>query len=123
MMEARRWYTHTMTGDRGYLVQQDGEDCIRYDQPGHERIVRLRTEQWVVDSDHRPLNLGQLAQVAYAADQKLCWALGLYAQLKSWLDLNEEQRASWVRGEGPKGHPARIALFASVWSTLKELAR
>ena len=118
----RAHYSHSVTGDHGYLVRRDGKDAIRLDRPGVEDIRSFDAREWVAKLDVRPLQPAQLAQVAFEADQQLCRALGLREFTKQlWLDLSQEQRRAWIL-KGPQSHPDRKALYAAVTKTLKHLA-
>lgn len=119
----REWWVQRDTGERGYTVRRDGEDVIRENKVQYE-VIHKMDHNWKRDSEHRPLNMAQLARVAFAADHELCLALGLHdVARKEWTHLGEEERANWLKGKGPKHPKARANLFAAIWGSMKELAR
>lgn len=119
----RRWFSHMRTGDRAYFVKREGRECVRLDRPNQE-IIKPLTSDWKEDHETRPLNMGQLARICYAADQELCKALGERDYLKDWLSLRDEDVADWMSGRGPrKGPPQRKALYQSNWNALKGSAK
>ncbi len=119
----RQWYSHRDTGERGYVVRRGGEDVIRENKVQYEVIHKL-DHNWKEDKEHRPLNMAQLAQVAFIADQQLCRSIGLHdVARKEWAHLLEQEKAEWINGKGPKGPKIRVRLFQKVWEALKEDAR
>jgi len=96
----RTWYSEASTGDRAYLVKRNGAVMVRLDRPMQDLVYPL-DRRWKPDRDARPLNMAQLAMVAFAADRELCRVLGQPRNGKeTWLSLNETERADWIRGLG-----------------------
>lgn len=119
----REWYSHRDTGERGYLVRRDGLDVIRENKTQYEVIHKL-DHNWKEDKGHRPLNMAQLARVAFIADRELCKAIGLHdVARREWEFLSEADRSEWIRGKGPKKPQLRADLFEAVWGCLKGSAR
>ncbi len=117
----RDWYSHTRTGDRGYLVRRDGTDYVKLDRPNEEILKRLNGE-WHKDEEHRPMTVAQIAQVAFEADKKLCFFLGQHERArKEWPSLSDKERIAWMR-EGPKGGP-RQALYEAIFESQREWFR
>ena len=123
----RIWFSHARTGDRAYLVKRQDKEMVKLDRPGtgqpEEMLLRPLDSSWKEDLEHRPINMSQLARVAYAADQELCKAIGERTYLKDWLSLRDEEMHRWMSGIGPGKPPARAELYKSIWGTLKELAK
>lgn len=119
----RVYYRNTMTGDRGYLVRRGGRDVIRLDRPNEEIIHTLSPAQWRVDKEHRPLTDMQLAQVAYAADERLCFFLGEHdPSRKDWIDLSDKERIRWMRKGAPPDPRVRQVLWHKIMETLRPIA-
>lgn len=111
--DRRTYYRNVSTGDRGYMVKRFGADHMRYDQPGHDRTIPFKTDDWVLEQQSRQLAAHEVAQVAYAADMRLCKTLGKIREAETpWLNLRNEERVRWVK-EGPKA-PAD-SMRARVW--------
>ena len=118
----RTWYSHTMTGDHGWMVRRDGRDCIRLDRPDQEIVKVYRDGEWKPELEHRPLTKLQLAQVAYEADRKLCFFLGLHDEARrEWNAMREQDRLKWAQ-HGPGKGPGRMQLFMAVTGTLERYA-
>lgn len=119
----RVFYYHTRTGDRGYLVERDGKEFIRYDRPGEEILRKFGDRDWKIDKDYRPLTKGNLAQIAFEADKKLCFFLGEHDHgKKEWLDLKDNERIDYVEN-GPTSSPEiRGELFDAIYDALKILS-
>lgn len=113
----RKWYRHTMTGDRGYLVVREGKEWIKYDRPNQEILRPLH--EWVPDREVRPLTAYQVAMVQWSADTAVALALGLHQRVKrTWDSLTDEQRMAFMK-TGPQNSPER----AAVWAFIKEALR
>lgn len=118
----RTYYRHTMTGDLGWLVRRDGKDYIKYDRPSHIMERPFRDQDWIAEREHRPLTRLQLAQVAFEADKRLCFFLGLHDQSRrEWLSLKDEQRIAWSSA-GPPNKGGRQELYQAVMAALARYA-
>lgn len=119
----RTWYTHQTTGERAYLVRRRGQEMVRLDRgPTVELIKRLNSD-WALDETRRPLNLGQLARVAYIAHQALCKALGDHESARTeWESLSDFERQCWLNGTGPDGPDEAALLYRVIWRVLSGMA-
>lgn len=118
----RDWYSHTRTGDRGYLVRRDGVDYVKLDRP-NEEILKRHNGEWHKDEEHRPMTTAQIAQVAYEADRKLCFFLGKHERArKEWVSLSDKERIAWMR-EGPKEPGPREELYVAIFASQREWFR
>lgn len=115
----RIYYRNTQTGDRGYVIERGGKRIVKYDLPMMDRTEPL-TSKWQPDDEHRPLNRNQLAQIAYTADQKLCFFLGR-RQNKDWIDLRDAERIAFMN-DGPAEGGSRMRLFLGIMAAIEELA-
>lgn len=116
------WYRSVQTGDKGYLVKRAGKDWIHLDRPNDPSAQQpYDPMKWVVDKETRPLTAMSCTQVAQAADQVLCRALGLYDKAgKDWLSMPEKTRIAWMR-QGPKKPEIRRKLYLAIRATLADL--
>ena len=106
--DRRTYYRNVATGDRGYMVRRHGADHIKFDRPGSDQTRLFHTEEWVLEKQSRQMPAHEVAQVAFAADRRLCKLLGLLQEArKEWLDLSNEERVRWVK-EGPKVHASSM---------------
>jgi hypothetical protein len=65
----------------------------------------------------------QLVQIAYEADRKLCFFLGLHGEARrEWASMREQDRLKWAEF-GPGKGPGRKELFHHILSTLERYAR
>lgn len=114
--DRRTYYRSVATGDRGYMVQRHGADHMKLDRPGVDQTQLFNAEEWVLEAQSRILPAHEIAQVAFAADRRLCRVLGkLMESRKEWIDLDNEERVRWVK-EGPKV-PAD-SMRARVWRAI-----
>lgn len=118
--DERRWVHNTTTGDRGYLVEVDGEQCVQLDRVNQRIIKPYRQSEWRLEEEHRPLTVHSLAQVSYAADCFLQIALGRSQNPVPWMSLKENDKLRWVRN-GPGGKGPRAKLYAAINKTLGNL--
>lgn len=119
--DRRIYYRHARTGDRGFLVRRQGTDHIRYDRGDQHQTVPFRPDEWTEDVATRRLHDHEMAQIAYAADRRLCRALGLAREAgKEWIDLPEKERIRYV-SEGPRAPKGslRWRLFQTITEVLK----
>lgn len=120
--DRRIWYRHARTGDRGFLVRRMGADHIRYDRGDPLQTVPFRSDEWTEDTQKRRLHDHEVAQVAHAADRRLCRALGLAREAnRDWLDIPEAERIRYVT-EGPDAPEGstRARLFRLITEALRD---
>lgn len=118
-MSEKQWFRHATTGDRGYLVERNGEQFIRYDRPGEEMLRKYNEQQWLPDRDKRPFARYHVGLVQYEADSKLCFFLGMYDRTrKKWESLTDEERKKWME-HGPQKTPSRAAVWAAIKAALE----
>lgn len=111
--DRRVYYKSVATGDRGYMVRRHGADHIKLDRAGVDQTRLFHAEEWTLEAQSRQLPAHEVAQVAFAADRRLCKVLGkLQESRKEWIDLSNEERVRWVK-EGPRV-PAD-SMRAQVW--------
>lgn len=124
--DERRYFRHTRTGDRAYLVWREGIQKLRLDR-GLQEIVFPRTDEWEEDLDRSQFTLQQIARVAWAADRQLLAALSRYQEARlEWQNLPEKTRLKFVEQgpTDPKVHlELRIALWESMMNVLRPLAK
>ena len=114
----RSYWRSTVNGEKGYLVQRDGREYIRIDQPGDTVERNFRPSDWIPEVEHRPLSPMSMARVAWAADQELCVGLGIHAA-KAWINTPESARIRFME-QGPDG-TARRAVYDAIMGALREL--
>ena len=120
--QEREWYRNVGTGDLGWVVRRGGAQKIRLDRASEE-IIRALNGEWMPENEHRPMTIAQLAQVAFEADRRLCWFVGLAENAKKeWADLNDDQRIMWMQ-TGPTKHPIRRELYEAVTGALRKHSR
>lgn len=120
--ERRRYFRSVTTGDRAYLVEKDGKTCIQLDRPNEEIIRPFHESQWIEEKGDLPLAIGQVAQVAFEADRKLCQFLGLHDKSrKEWASLLDKQRIAWMK-EGP-AEPMRQRLWDAIMGAMEPYTR
>lgn len=116
----KTWYRSTVTGDRGYLVEEDGVQYIDLDRPMEQVRRRYDAKEWMVDKDDRPLNVSQMAQIPFAADSALCRVLGYHHKHKGeWANLSDQQRIAWIQ-DGPETG-VRRELYEAVMGAISQL--
>lgn len=121
---SRRVFYHRTTGDRGFMVQVDGEDRIQYDRGGHVETVKYKPEQWEAREDERPLTPHQIGRLAYEWDLSVCKVAGVGPRLrKPWIDLKDGERSAWTANGPPKGDLMRRMVFESAQAFGKVFAR
>jgi hypothetical protein len=117
----REWFSDAKTGDRGWLVRRDGRQYVRLDRGENETLRPYQEHGWIPLKEVRPLTRMQLSQVAFEADRKLCFYLGLHNEARrEWLSLSDEARIKWMAKGPAGGHPARVKLWRHVMGCLKE---
>lgn len=101
--DKRVYFRNNATGDRGYMVERYGATHIRYDRPNVDQTVPFDPTKWTEEARaERRWNAHEVAQVSFAADRRLCLALGRHKESRiEWQSLPEEERLRWLK-EGPK---------------------
>lgn len=126
MSEERIYYRHTQTGDRGYLVEVNGEKHIKYDRPYDPTTMPFNgpeAARWELDKHPEPFSLGQAIQPVFEADRALCNILGLYGEgRRSWQSMTEKDRVKFIL-EGPKEPPIRVVVYKALRKILAPLTR
>lgn len=118
----REWFSHKQSGDRGYKVIREGKEHIRLDRPMEEITYPFNPSMWDPDEQYRPMSVAQIAQVAFEADRKLCFWLGVPDQSKKeWASLTDKQRQFWMT-EGPK-QTQRKELYAGIFASQRPFFR
>lgn len=122
----RQYVRNAETGDRGYLIERDGETLVRYDRPLEVIERRYNAGEWVPVHDARPMTVMQASMVAFEADKKLCQLLGDWkASRRDWSKMRDVERIDWANGRWPtkQTHPAREQLYAAIMATMKDYAQ
>lgn len=118
--DGRKWVHHSTTGDRGFLVEEDGKTLVQLDRVNQVIRRPYNTGEWVLEEDHRPLTIHSLAQVSYAADGALMVAMGRAQNPAPWVALRENDKLRWIK-QGPGGKGPRAKLYAAINKALGNL--
>jgi hypothetical protein len=95
----RVYYRHFRDGNRGYLVERDGQQCIKLDRPNEDIVRPFKDAEWLPERENRPCTKAQITKVAFEADKALCGALGMFVEAKrEWLNMKEPKRIAWMAG-------------------------
>lgn len=124
--QAREWYRHAKEGSNGWKVYRGGRPHIKLDNARADNCLFYREQDWIADTEHRPLTKWAIAKVAFEADKALCIALGLVDKSKrEWRNLRDETRQAWM-DQGPRGttpeDKVRKQFFDDVMKSLGPLA-
>jgi hypothetical protein len=137
----RRWYRRLSDGQLAWLVTDEDEDDSVWDRDEeffpHMRLdrasecIRIRVplnadgdvppliNGWNKATERRPLTRGQVAQIVFDADRRLCFFFGVTdASRREWVSLSEQQRMEWTR-KGPKSG-LRKKLWESIFEVFKD---
>lgn len=115
----RSYFRHSSSGDLGWMVRRDGEDHIKYDRPMQDLTKPYRQGEWKPENRPYPLTVTQMAMVAFEADKRLCFFLGLQSKTKmDWQALTDRERDMWVNG-GPEVPERRAILYNAIMDGLK----
>ena len=121
--QERVWYRDATSGQLGWMVRRDGEDKIRLDRPLEEICLKYIPGAWKAQTEHRPLNPAEVAQVAFAADCRLSRAIGIVENSKKeWQSLDDDQRIAWM-STGPTKDPLRAELFRAITGALEKYTK
>jgi len=110
----KRYFRHRQTGDRGFLVEVNGEARMQYDRGsnGHAEQVKYNEHQWQAEEDEKPITWFQVGQVAWEADAALCRLAGVGPRTrKPWLSLRDSERQDWIKNGPPVTEPMRRLLY------------
>ncbi len=122
-MNETRWFRHRGTGDRGFLVEEDEQQYIQFDRP--QQVIRRKYQDsdWVEEKEVRRLTQLEVARIAFEADKRLCYALGLMEESKrDWLSLREKERADFVKNGPLTRDPVRIDLHGAIRDSLGSIS-
>lgn len=119
----KEWVRDSVSGNRGYLVEENGVTVVRLDRPLEVIHKRYDPERWHPDGHNHPLTRAQVAQICHASIRELYRFTGKAHKAKEqWLDLPERERVRWIEGKGPKDKRARD-FFNVMYSHLEPLTR
>lgn len=124
--QVREWYRHVSSGNHGWKVYRSHKPHIKLDNKLLDNCQLYREQDWIADTEHRPLTKFAIAKVAFESDKALCIALGLVDKSKrEWINLRDETRQAWIE-KGPRGttpeDKRRQGLFQAVMKELGPLA-
>lgn len=112
--DKRVYYRHRDTGQLAYLVERGGGTRIKLDRGGPEIVRAFHPQEWNPERELRPLTRAQVAQVAFEADRRTCFFLGLHEDARrEWHDLRDEERIRYV-DQGPSSPELRRKVYAHV---------
>ena len=117
----RVYYRHSQTSDRGWLVLRDGKQAIRFDRGAVDQWTH-NVKDWNLEHvETAKYNDMQIAQVAFEADKKLCWALGLTDLAnREWSKMPEELRVKWLKAGPPATALERVGLYKAIKEELSK---
>jgi len=117
-VEGRIWYRSTITGERGWLVEEAGKRFIHPDRVGKVDLEVCDTE-WIPEQIRPKINRMQAAQVAWDADKVLRKWLGVAVGTRDeWMNMREADRILYAQ-RGPKDDDGiRHALFLAIMKAL-----
>lgn len=120
--QVREHYRHVKTGEHGWKVYRDHRPHIKLDNASMDNCLFYREQDWIADTEHRPLTKFAIAKVTFEADKALCLALGLVDKSKrEWLNLRDESRQNWIE-HGPRGSTPEDKVRHKFWrAVMKEL--
>ena len=116
--DERKYYRNSVDGQRGWLVQRNGKDCIRVDRPMEDLCVPMTG--WREDRQAHAMSPHAAAKIAYIADQALCAATGEYFPKKEWIDLSDKERIRFMK-DGPDVGGFRDEVYLGIKALLKDL--
>lgn len=122
--KTRVYYRHVKTSDRAYLVDRSGVTMIKLDRPQEDVVRRFVPEEWVPDSETRPLTRAQVAQCIKAFDTQLCHFLGHMRLAKeTWHSMPDNEKVEWIKGIGPQKPKIRQVVFRTLWDLMQKHTR
>lgn len=122
--EERVWYESTSSGQRGYLVEEDGQMFIRYDRVGHAPQVPFNKSKWrLVKEPERQLNPSQVGQIVYENDRVVCRLIGIYEPRRGdWQSMSHDEQQGWFDADTPPStvrEKIRISAYIHLHDGLK----
>ena len=118
-LEEKQYVHHKHTGQRGWIVEVDGEKKVRLDRP-EEILIDFKSKghEWMPIDHTLGFSRMQLSMVAYEADRQLCRLLGYYDKAnRQWEHLTGNQRRLWSV-EGPTTDVKRMNLYKAIMEAL-----
>jgi len=110
----RTYYRRARDDQLGWMIRRDGVDYIKLDRPSKETLEPYRPNNWIEDREHRTLTDIQRAQIAFAADVKLCSLLGEHdLARREWIMMSDAERRDWIE-EGPSDRKERVDLWMAI---------
>lgn len=112
-----KWFRHYLTGDKAFLVEENGERFIQYDRgPNVNQRMPFNERIWNPVEDERPLTKFQMGHLAYQCDLALCKVASIGPRTrKEWLNLSDGERATWTANGPPKdGDSMRKMMWAAL---------
>jgi hypothetical protein len=111
-----KWFRHHLTGDKGFLVEENGERFIQYDRgPTVKERVPFNERNWSPEEDQRPLTKFQIGNLAYECDLAV-GRIGVVGprDRKPWLNMTDAERSTWTANGPPKSEPMRRMMWEAV---------
>lgn len=122
----RTYYRDATTGDLGWMVRRKGVAHIHLDRALDKIERKYVPEHWVLDREPVPFTLGQVAQIQFAADCKVCYYTGkMQLSRRQWSNIPEEERLKFMK-DGPDDKSPdqpRQRVFQAIRVALSKLAR
>ena len=121
----RVYVRNTRDGSRGWLVEKDGKQHVRLDNPALENLREYKPERgdWLIERESRPLTAHQVGKLCYIFDQALCFELGLHHRVKGeWLSMDTDERIDWI-ANGPPAPEIRRDVWLAIRDSLKDFAK
>jgi hypothetical protein len=117
-----KWFRHHLTGDKGFLVEENGERFIQYDRgPNVKERVPFNEKNWKPEEDQRPLTKFQMGHLAYECDLALCKVAGIGPRnRKEWISMSDGDRATWTANGPPK---TAESMRHMIWAALQAFGR
>ena len=118
----RFWLTHSIRGDKGWLVRRQGRLHVKLNRPD-DTVRPYHSNEWVPDRAHRPFTRQQIVKAAFEFDRELCLLLGDRQRAsRKWAQLSDRQRRSWM-DKGPQTPAIRKKMFRLITEELESVVR
>lgn len=122
----RTYYRDATTGDLGWMVWRKGIAHIHLDRSQDKIERKYVAEHWTLDREPVPFTLGQVAQIQFAADCKVCYYTGkMLLARRQWQTMPEAERLKFMK-DGPDDkseNQERRKVFLAIQVALSKLAR